>query len=72
MLLATASIAVSLLGHETFDGRAPLAWLAIMCFALLSVCVLAIVWPHADLNFDLDPQTLLDARLSGRLDAWSI
>jgi hypothetical protein len=35
-----------------------------MCFAVLSVCVLAIAWPHTDLNFDLDPQTLLDARLS--------
>jgi hypothetical protein len=64
MLLATASIAVSLLGRETLQGARPFAWLAIMCFALLSVCVLAIAWPHTDLNFDLNPQTLLDARLS--------
>ncbi len=65
MLLATASIAVSLLGRETAQGSQPLAWLAVMCFALLSVCVLAIVWPHADWDFDIDPQALLDARLSG-------
>lgn len=61
-LLGAASIAISLLGRET--GTHPSSWLAIACFALLSICVLAIVWPHADLNFDLDPQALLDARLS--------
>jgi hypothetical protein len=64
MLLATASIAVSLLGRETFRGMQPIAWAAIVCFALLSLCVLAIAWPHADWNFDIDPQALLDARLS--------
>jgi hypothetical protein len=64
MLLATASIAVSLLDRESLQGARPFAWLAIVCFALLSVCVLAIAWPHTDLNFGLDPQALLAARLS--------
>lgn len=63
MLLAAASITVSLLGRETFHTHWPMTWAALVCFALLSLCVLAIVWPHSDLNFDLDPQTLLDARL---------
>jgi hypothetical protein len=61
-LLATASIAISLLGRETSPRLS--SWLAIACFALLSVCVLAINWPQAGLKFDLDPQALIDARLS--------
>jgi hypothetical protein len=64
MLLAAASITLSLLGQETLHGTRPTAWAAIVCFALLSLCVLAIVWPHADWNFDTDPATLLDARLA--------
>lgn len=64
MLLATASITVSLLGQETFQGTRPLAWAAIVSFALLSGCVLAIVWPHAGASFDIDPHALLVARLS--------
>lgn len=64
MLLATASISVSLLGHESFRGMRPFAWAAIVCFALLSVCVLAIVWPRSDWGVDIDPDVLLDAGLS--------
>jgi hypothetical protein len=64
MLLATASIAVSLVGREALREAPPFAWMAVLCFALLSVCVLAIVWPHAEWNFDLNPRALLDARLS--------
>jgi len=36
----------------------------IVCFALLSTCVLAIVWPQADLHFDIDPHAILDAHLA--------
>jgi len=64
MLLATASITMSLLGHETFHGMRSFTWAAILCFALLCVSVLAIVWPHADWNFDFDPRAFLDAELS--------
>lgn len=64
MLLAAASIAVSLLGRQTFYGQRLFVWAAIVCFALLSGCVLAIVWPDAALSYEVDPRALLDARLS--------
>lgn len=64
MLLAAASITISLLGRETLHGTPPIAWAAIVCLAFLSLCVLGIVWPHGDWNFDIDPQALLDARLA--------
>ncbi len=64
MLLATASISVSLLGQDAFHGVRPLAMLAVACFAFLSVCVIVIVWPDAEWNFDLDSHSLLTASLS--------
>lgn len=64
MLLATASITVSLLGHESLHGMPLLAWAAIVCFALLSICVLAVVWPQDDWSFGAEPQALLIAHLS--------
>lgn len=63
MLLATASIAVSLLGDEASAVPA-LAWLVVLCFALLSVCVLAVIWPHRERNFRVDPQALLAMHLA--------
>ncbi|HEU4701331.1 MAG TPA: hypothetical protein VFS37_02535 [Conexibacter sp.] len=63
MLLAAASISVSLLGRDAFAAGRPLAWLVVVCFALLSMCVLAVLWPHADRTFDSDPQALLAAHL---------
>lgn len=64
MLLATASITLSLLGQDAFRGAQTLALLAVACFALLSACVIAIVWPHAEWNVDVDPQAMLAARLA--------
>jgi hypothetical protein len=64
MLLATASIAVSLLGHETFRDMRPFAWIAIASFALLSICVLVIVWPSVEWSVDVDPRALLAAHLA--------
>jgi hypothetical protein len=64
MLLATASISISLLGHEAFGGRHALAWLAVLCFVLLSMCVLVVVWPHAERTFGTDPQALLGGHLT--------
>lgn len=63
ILLAAASISISLVGREGFAATHLLAWLTIFCFALLSLCVLAVVWPHADGTFITDPQRLLGARL---------
>lgn len=65
MLLATASISISLLGRDVFTASHALAWLVVLCFALLSLCALAIVWPHADRNLNIDPQALLAAHLTG-------
>lgn len=45
MLLAAASIAVSLLGRRASAGVGALIWLALLCFALLAICVLVVVWP---------------------------
>lgn len=64
MLLAAASITISLLGQETFQGMRSAAWAAVICFALLSICVLAIVWPHVELSFEADPHALLVEQLS--------
>jgi hypothetical protein len=64
MLLATASITVSLLGREAFAGLRLFAWLAIACFVLLSVCVLAIVWPRTEWRFESDVQTQLAEHLA--------
>lgn len=71
MLLAAASIAVSLLGRDPFRGMPPCAWAAIVCFALLSICVLAIVWPRDAWGVDVDPRMLLDTRLSTREPAFA-
>ena len=67
MLLATASIAVSLLDRDSFGAMRPLGWLAVLCFVLLSLCVLAVVWPHADGTFSADPQALLAGHLASGL-----
>jgi hypothetical protein len=61
LLLAASSISISLLSGRS---ASPLAWAATACFALLCLCVLAIVWPSADSNFNVDPQTLLRDHLS--------
>jgi hypothetical protein len=66
MLLAAASIAVSLLGREAFAATSPLGWLAVLCFALLTLCVLVVAWPRMDRTFDVDPQRLLANHLASR------
>jgi len=72
MLLATASIAASF-GPESFGAVRPLAWLAVLCFVLLSLCVLAVIWPRGDRTFSTDPQTLLVSHLeSGEPDATAL
>ena len=64
MLLATASITVSMFGREAFGGVRPFAWLAIACFVLLSVCVLVIVWPRSEWRFESDMQAELAAHMA--------
>ncbi len=63
MLLAAASIAVSF-GRESLGAVQPLAWLAALSFVLLSLCVLAAIWPRADRTFSTDPQALLAEHLA--------
>lgn len=73
MLLAAASIAVSLLGRDAVSAAKPLGWLAILCFALLTLCALGVAWPRTDRTFDLDPQALLANHLaSGTPDAMAL
>jgi hypothetical protein len=55
---------MSLLGRESFGATRLLGWLAVLSFASLSLCVVAIVWPRADGNFDVDPRVLLVEHLS--------
>jgi cytochrome c-type biogenesis protein CcmH/NrfG len=64
MLLAAAAIATSLVGREAFGSAPLLAWLAILCFVLLTMCVLVVVWPHAGETFSADPRALLSAHLA--------
>jgi len=63
MLLAAASLAASF-GHESLGAARLLAWLAVLCFVLLSLSVLAMIWPHTDRTFGIDPQALLAAHLA--------
>lgn len=64
LLLAAASISISLLGNQSAPGTPTSAWAVILCFALLCLCVLTIVWPNTDWQFDVDPQALLRVHLS--------
>jgi len=66
MLLAAASITLSLLGRGVVRAPHSLGWMALVCFALLSLSVLAIVWPHEDWSVDVDPQALIASGLSLR------
>lgn len=66
MLLAAASITLSLLGHRVVHAPHALGWMVLVCFALLSLSVLAIVWPHEDWSVDVNPQALISSRLSLR------
>lgn len=63
MLLATASIAVSLLGPAALRGGRPLTWAAFACFVLLVACVLAILWPET-WRFETDPRAFLAAHVA--------
>jgi hypothetical protein len=40
--------------------------MAVLCFALLSLSVLAIVWPHEDWSVHVNPQALISSHLSLR------
>jgi hypothetical protein len=64
MLLAAASIATSLLGQEAFRGMGSAGWAALSGFALLTTCVMVIVWPDKELTFETDLHALLADQLS--------
>jgi hypothetical protein len=57
-LIATASVTVTLLGPRVFT-TAPFGWLATVCFVVLSVFVLKVLWPRADWRSSGDPRELL-------------
>lgn len=58
VLIATASVTVTLLGPRVF-ASAPFGWLATVCFIVLSVFVLKVLWPRADWRSSGDPRALL-------------
>jgi hypothetical protein len=64
MLLAAASITLSLPGGEALDRAEPLGWLALGSFVLLGLCMLAIIWPRSEWGFDIDPHDLLARHLA--------
>jgi len=70
-LIATAAISTSFLGTRAFATSRPLGWLAIGCFALLSVCVLVVVWPRATWRFDFDSDDLIAVYITSADDGRS-
>lgn len=47
LLIATAAIAISLLGESAFAGAdAPFAWLALSAFVIVSLSALMVIWPR--------------------------
>ncbi len=63
LLLAAASVTVSLPGPLTSDADRVFALLAIAAFVLLSVCLVRIIWPHGDWHFDTNPHDLVAKHL---------
>jgi hypothetical protein len=59
VLLAAASVTVSLPGASVPGEGRLFGWLAIVAFLLLSVCLVTIVWPRSDWHFDTNPHDLL-------------
>lgn len=64
MLLAAASITVSLPGPKLRADGDPLAWTAVAAFVLLSAAVLTIVWPRDEWRFDTNARDLLEKHLA--------
>jgi hypothetical protein len=58
------------------DGVSAAAWLAILCFIGVGFCVLAVLWPRRDWEFDLNPQrfiaTYLEPEEREPLELWLI
>jgi hypothetical protein len=54
VLIAAAAIATSFFGSRAFaDGHSDAwTWVAVCAFALVGVCVLAVLWPRSDWSFN--------------------
>lgn len=61
VLMTTAAIATSFLGGLSVPahGLGPAAWIALACFALSGVTVLAALWPRRDWELVASPGALL-------------
>jgi hypothetical protein len=77
-LIAAAAIATSFFGAQAIQGSrvSAAAWIAIACFVLVGVCVLAVLWPRHDWEFAVSPArfiaTYLEPADEEPLELWSI
>jgi hypothetical protein len=77
-LIAAAAITTSFFGAQAIGdvGVSAAAWLAILCFIGVGFCVLAVLWPRRDWEFDLNPQrfiaTYLEPEEREPLELWLI
>jgi hypothetical protein len=63
-LVAAAAITTSFFGSETLRHHVHAAsWVAIGCFVILGITVLAILWPRRDWEFALSPERFITAYL---------
>jgi hypothetical protein len=60
LLLSAAAITTSFLGAQALNDGGPsvATWLALACFAGLSIAALAILWPHR-LEFTANPANVI-------------
>lgn len=60
VLIASAAIATSFFGTRAFgDGHSVWTWLAVVAFAALALCVLAVLWPRTDWSFNASASDLI-------------
>ena len=61
VLIAAAAIATSFFGTRAFadGGSSARTWIAIFAFALVALCVLAVLWPRSDWSFNASASDLI-------------
>jgi hypothetical protein len=77
-LIAAAAITTSFFGAQALQGSqvSTAAWIAIGCFVLVGLCVLAVLWPRHDWEFAFSPARFIAPYLEPAedqpLELWSI
>ena len=64
-LIAAAALATSFFGGQVLHaGHVPtFGWIALIFFVMLAVCVLVVLWPRRDWEFDVSPARLIGTYL---------